>query len=313
MDSSDPEIVLVLPGDNVTKHIDVFSSRQTVDDDDDYDDDNDAENDINDDDNNKKSSAPKLGTGLRWDPTTNQVYATCVGRLERHPRRKVYFVEANTSNNNSMRRRYRPALEDRVVGIVLGRAGPDGNSGGDLYRVDIGASHTAVLSNLQFECASKRNKPSFGNGGQLVYARVSALHDGVMDPTLSCIHGPHDAGVPRKDWMTNEGCYGELRGGTCTKISTNLARELLYSSKDKNTNNNNTVLEELAACKIAFEVAIGVNGFLWIHSSEPEHTVLILNAVQNSAVLNDAQMRAMVKSLVYTVEKQIQRRRDGSV
>ena len=266
------ELVIVLPGDNVTKHIDFSSNSASSD-----------------------AKLPKLGTGLRFDAANNQVYTTCPGRLERHRNKAVYFVEQNHL------RRYRPSLEDRVVGIVEDRAGPDG-AGGDLYRVNIGASHPAVLSNLQFEGASKRNKPAF-QPGQLIYARVAALHSNLLDPTLSCINGPHDTGVPRKDWMTNEGCYGELRGGTCCKISTNLARELLHPS--------NTVLAQLATCKLAFEVAIGVNGFLWIHSALAEHTILIQNAIQNSEVLTAEQVRAMVKSLVYMVEKQLQQQRDS--
>lgn len=272
MTKSSLDIIIVLPGDNVTEHI-AFPPNETSSD----------------------VKPPKLGTGLRYDANNKQVYATCPGRLERHRNRQVYFVEHNNL------RRYRPALEDRIVGIVQDRAGPDGD-GGDLYRLDIGASHPALLSNLQFEGASKRNKPAF-SPGQLIYARVSALHNNLLDPTLSCINGPHDTGVPRKDWMTNEGCYGELRGGTCCKISTSLARELLHPS--------NTVLAELASCKLAFEVAIGVNGFLWIHSAVPEHTILILNAIQNSAVLTAEQVRAMVKSLVYMVEKQLQQQRDS--
>jgi exosome complex component RRP40 len=264
------DLIVVLPGDNVTKHID-FPAK-------------------------KEESSPKLGTGLRFDATTSQVYSTCSGRLERHRNKQVYFVEPNKI------RRYRPALEDRVVGIVLGRAGPDG-VGGDLYRLEIGAAHTALLSNMQFEGASKRNKPAF-SPGQVIYARVAALHDQLLDPTLSCINGPHDTGVPRKDWMTNEGCYGELRGGTCCTISTNLARELLHPA--------NIVLNELAASKLAFEVAIGVNGYLWIHSSVPEHTILIQNAIQNSDVLTAEQVRAMVKSLVYMVEKKLQQKRDAA-
>lgn len=271
--SQTPELVIVLPGDNVTEHIDLPSPSDSTD----------------------STKAPKLGTGLRYDEISKKVYATCPGRLERHRNKAVYFVKQNL-------RRYRPSLEDRVVGIVEDRAGSDG-AGGDLYRINIGASHPALLSNLQFEGATKRNKPSF-QPGQLLYARVSALHSGILDPTLSCINGPHDTGISRKDWMTNEGCYGELRGGTCCKISTGLARELLDPAS--------TVLAELAQAKVAFEVAIGVNGFLWIHSRLPEYTILIQNAVQNSEVLTEEQVRAMVKSLVYTVEKKLQQERDAT-
>jgi len=241
------------------------------------------------------TAVPKIGTGLRYDGQKNRVYATVAGRLERHRNRNAYYVAENL-------RRYRPALEDRVVGIVEDRAGSDG-AGGDVYRVNIGASHPASLSNLSFEGATKRNKPSF-YPGQLLYARISELPGaGSLDPVLSCQLGPHDGGIPRKDWMTNEGCYGELRGGTACRISTGLARGLLRP--------DNLVLAELANAKIAFEVAVGVNGFLWIHSQLPHYTVMILNAIKNSEVLTPGQVRSMVKNLSYTVEKQLQRDRDA--
>jgi exosome complex component RRP40 len=61
----------------------------------------------------------------------------------------------------------------------------------------------------------------------------------------------------------------------------------------------------------AFEVAVGVNGFLWIHSQLPEHTIAIQNSIQNSEVMTEAQVRAMVKSLISTVEKQLQQDRES--
>ena len=101
--------------------------------------------------------------------------------------------------------------------------------------------------------------------------------------------------------MTSEGCYGELRGGTLCRVTSGLARQLLQPQS--------VVLTELSR-KILFEVAIGVNGYLWIHSSRPEHTIVVQNAILNSSVLNDEQVRAMVHTLVYSVEKQIQMQND---
>lgn len=263
------DLVIVLPGDNVTKYIE-FGESPTKD---------------------AAASVPKLGTGLRFNDRSRQVYATCPGQLEQHKNRNVYYIKQNL-------RRYRPVTEDRVVGIVEDRAGTDG-MGGDLYRVNINGRGPAILSSLQFEGASKRNKPQF-TPGQLLYARVLSLQQNVLDPELSCKNGPHDTGIPVRDWMTNEGCYGELRGGTCCQISTALARQLLHPDC--------TVLTSLA--KLPFEVAIGVNGYLWIHSALPQYTVVIQNAVQNSEVLTDSQVRAMVQSLLHTAEKQLQRERD---
>jgi exosome complex component RRP40 len=249
-------ITVVLPGDDVTDH--VMKHQQRV--------------------------APKLGTGLRHH--NDRVLATCAGRLEQRSNH-TYFVQQNIQ-------RYRPQLEDRVLGIVEDRVASDGG-GGDVYRVNIGGPHPALLSNLSFEGATKRNKPNLLTG-MLLYARVLSV-PASMDPTLSCQLGPHDGGIPRKDWMTNEGTYGELKGGTATKISLGLARELLDPK--------NVALQELSK-SLAFEVCIGVNGWLWIHSTRPEYTILIQNALKNSQVMTEAQVRGMVRSLIQTVNRQIQ-------
>ena len=272
--------MIVLPGDDVTDRIKVSTNKQ---------------------------KPTKLGKGLRYEgartPDENagncdeesrtRVIATCAGRLEQ--RSNTYFVKQNT-------KRYRPSIEDRVVGIVEDRVASDG-AGGDVYRVNIGGPHPALLSNLNFEGATKRNKPSL-KPGTLIYARVTSNSTSVTDPTLSCQLGPHDGGLPRKDWMTNEGTYGELKGGTCRRIQLGLARELLTPG--------NLVLMELSKYKIAFEVCIGVNGLLWVHSTRPEYTILILNAILNSQVLTEAQVRGMVKSLVDTVRRQIRQRDDNA-
>jgi exosome complex component RRP40 len=286
-------MTVVLPGENVTKLVEVSTEGGS-----------------------SLGVPRKVGTGLRFDPQTHQIYATQAGTLEqkRHGNNNknvVFFVRTSL-------RRYRPAVEDRVIGIVQGRAGPDG-TGGELFAVNINGSHLAHLSNLQFEGATKRNKPQFTTG-QLIYARIakvfndtnsSSTVDGggsisLLDPMLSCINGPHDGGIPRKDWMTNEGCYGELKGGTCCAISTGLARQLLHP--------HNIVLTCLAETKIPFEVAIGVNGVLWLHSTHPIYTVMVQNAIQNSELLTSSQVKSMVQSLKVTADQQIrQHERNGPV
>lgn len=247
---------VVLPGDDVTK--DVMGDQGRI---------------------------PKLGTGLRYHE--DRVLASCAGRLLQRSSNNTYFVQQNIH-------RYRPCVEDRVLGVVEDRVANDG-AGGDVYRVNIGASHPALLSNLSFEGATKRNKPNLQTG-MLIYARIQSVSDS-MDPTLSCQLGPHDGGIPRKDWMTSEGTYGELKGGTATKISLGLASELLRPQ--------NVVLHELSK-SLAFEVCIGVNGLIWINSTRPEYTVLIQNAIKNSQVMTEAQVRGMVKTLIQTVNRQIE-------
>jgi len=49
---------------------------------------------------------------------------------------------------------------------------------------------------------------------------------------------------------------------------------------------------------IPFEVAVGVNGRIWVNSVNAAMTILVANAIQNSERLTDAQTEAMVATLV---------------
>lgn len=313
--SDNNDLVTVLPGDNVTRHI----RHQKVQNEDPY------EEDIENEYTKEDRRNIKIGVGIRYDTIHDQYYATCAGRLYHHHRRgnnssssksggsDIYYIQTN------IKKRYRPMIEDRVIGIIQDRIGIDG-LGGDIYRVYIQSSHYAIISNLSFEGASKRNKPTLISG-QIIYARIiqsnaaielnhnisTTTNNNILnyDPiTLSCCLGPHDIHLSRKDWMTNENAYGELRGGTMFSISLLLSNELLKL--------NCIVLNELikpissSIQPIPFEIAIGMNGYVWIHSVRSEYTILIQNAIINSEVCTPEQICNMVKTLRYNVEKQIQ-------
>jgi exosome complex component RRP40 len=227
----------------------------------------------------------KLGTGLSYDPSTNKISATLAGRLVHKSTTgaNTYYILTNS-------KRYIPAMNDRVLCIVEDRIG-------DYYRVTLPASSTgsALLNTCSFEGATKRNRPNLKNG-DLLYARISICNT-LMEPEVSCMvlpgEGNDSAGASRKDWMTNEGTYGQLKGGSCLQISIGLAQELLKPTS--------VVLEALGNAKIPFEICIGINGIIWVDSERPEYTILILNAIQNSEVMSEEQIRGMVKSLVHTV------------
>lgn len=72
---------------------------------------------------------------------------------------------------------YVPVVNERVIGVLVGRAG-------DSFRVDIGATHTAMLSGLAFEGVTKRTRPDL-HAGDLLWARVVTVLEG--DTQLSCV------------------------------------------------------------------------------------------------------------------------------
>mmetsp|Transcript_7217 Transcript_7217/g.9378 ORF Transcript_7217/g.9378 Transcript_7217/m.9378 type:complete len:310 (-) Transcript_7217:159-1088(-) len=289
---SKEKLIFVLPGDNVSQYIKADAEATIL-----------------------------LGTGLQRrrqvrnddsDSDNLAVYATLSGCLQytfrttggkKKKQSHVYWIRSSnsTGRNSSLQ------LQDRVVGIIQERAGPDG-AGGDYYRVLLGnADTTALLSNLNFEGATRRNKPTL-ELGQVLYARIDEWVPG-LEPVLSCKLGPHDsAAVKTKDWMTNEGIYGVLQGGTVLTVSTGLARILLtpkgvvlWDSVSKH---------ELTS---AFEIAIGVNGLIWLHASpSPQAIVVLQNAILNSQLLTPEQTAGMVQQLVHTMRKQIQRELDAN-
>ena len=49
---------------------------------------------------------------------------------------------------------------------------------------------------------------------------------------------------------------------------------------------------------VPFELAIGVNGKVWVNSGAPLHTVLVTNAILNSEGRSDEVVTAMVQKLL---------------
>ena len=106
-----------------------------------------------------------------------------------------------------------------------------------------------------------------------------------------------DGGAAGKDWMTNEGTYGPLVGGTSFRVPLGLARELLLPK--------NAVLDALDRSKVPFEIAVGANGVVWTNSPEPSMTIVISNAIRNSEVMAEDLVRGMVKVMVKNARKEL--------
>lgn len=208
----------------------------------------------------------KIGAGLYQ--SGDKVLCNLGGMLCYRPP-ETYWIEAN-------RKRYIPRTGDQVVGLIEER-------GGDYYRVNIFSGSLALLSRLGFEGATKRNKPEL-KIGDLIYCRVSLAHKD-LDTELTCISNS----TSKKDWSSGETVYGPLSEGLLVRVSLNVARKMLHPES--------TLLKALGR-RLVFEVAIGINGAVWLRCDDVVHSILIRNAILNCEALGDNQVDAMVEHLL---------------
>lgn len=204
-----------------------------------------------------------LGPGLRRVDDT--VVASKAGPL-RHKEPNTFWVD-------NYQRRYVPARGDLVIGIVKARAG-------DLYRVDIGSADTASISYLAFEAATKKNRPDL-NPGDLLYARVLNANADI-EPELVCVNS-----------NGKRGKLGLLQEGFFFKCSLNLGRLLLRESCP--------ALQALTN-ELAYEIAVGVNGRIWVKAHSTRETVGLANAIMSLEKMGYAEIDKICENVSLVVQ-----------
>lgn len=206
----------------------------------------------------------KLGGGLRQDG--DAISVTKAGKL-RFAKPNKYWVEGS-------QKRYVPCVEDHVLGIVV-------DCRADNFLLDVKGPTLAFLPVLAFEGVIRRNIPRF-EVGTLLYARVVKANAG-MNPELSCMDANGKAAE-----------FGPLKDGFMFETSSGLARMLLSSPTCP-------VLEGLGK-KLSFEIAVGLNGRVWVNADSPSTVILVSNAIMNSETLSAAQQKIMVDKLLQRVQ-----------
>lgn len=157
-------------------------------------------------------------------------YATLAGLSVVNRKKNAHFVMVK-------RKRYVAAQGERVIGQILLRHAEG-------YKVDIGASSPASLGLLEFEGATKRNRPYLAVGA-LVYSKID-ISSPFMEPSLTCV----DLSIPDHG-------MGELKNGFLVTVDLATVRRL--------QNPKSTILQTLGT-QVPFEIAIGSNGRIWINS-----------------------------------------------
>ncbi|KAI0260246.1 exosome complex exonuclease RRP40 [Gloeopeniophorella convolvens] len=212
----------------------------------------------------------KLGPGLQQvigEQGESSTVVTRAGTLEQNAKGNKFWVEGNS-------RRYVPAPQEPVVGIISARQGEG-------WRVDIGSAHQASLDGLAFEGASRRNRPNL-KVNALVYARVSLAHKD-MDPELECF----DAQTRKADG------FGELKGGFLVRCSLKMSRNLL---------DPNYFLLPLLGSRFPLDAAVGMNGRVWISAKEVKQTIAASRCIDAADPDGGCMDQAAVKKFLNTLD-----------
>lgn len=127
--------------------------------------------------------------------------------------------------------------------------------------MDIGAPLDGTLGALEFDGATKKNKPNIAQGS-LIYCRVTE-YSKYLGAKLSCFNKGFNA---KND-------LGELKGGM--KIAAPRYKHSLVENK-----------LELIAKYMKFEICFGKNGMIWVKTQSLSSMVVLYNAI--SQILSGA-------------------------
>jgi len=188
----------------------------------------------------------KIGPGVYKEPKSQNLIPSTAGilhidqRTQQQQQQQLLYIESNT-------KRYIPQNNDFVIGTITG-------SMGDYYKVSLqNYSPPVLLSFMSFPNASRKNRPNL-NVGQVVYARVvNDDNDSTFETELECFDASNNREL---------GGFGILddSGFVIDDVAMNFARELLFNPK--------LLVLEVLATRVQFEIAVGINGRIWIKCGE---------------------------------------------
>ncbi|KAG5511616.1 hypothetical protein JKF63_07212 [Porcisia hertigi] len=226
-------------------------------------------------------------------------------------------------------RRYAPRASDPVLAVIARKVSQH------CYYCYIGSSTLAYLDALAFDGATKVSRPRLMEG-DVVYCYVkprsasnyadgarclagSGAFDTSNEVEVSCMAA--EVGLPPKDWTSGEAVFGPLRGGRTLQLPLSYVRRLLTPMENspdhaQQRKRNRTEGEDgggevpasyllhLLGSRVPFEVAVGLNGLVWVRglSSETDTTAGVRRTVAVSSCISEAQYDATRAEMEARVE-----------
>jgi len=205
---------------------------------------------------NCKRNEKTIGPGLK---SVENKIIVCNSGILRSKDDKFFWVEY-------CKKKYVPAKDDIVVGIVVAKTS-------EMYKVDIGAAEFAMLPYLAFTNATKKYRPDI-KVGNIISAKIKVATP-FMESEISCVE------------YANSIMLGPLENGFLITVSLNYALQLRKS--------NSKLLYQLGQL-IPYEVIVGTNGKIWIHSTSIRSTIAIGSAILKAEHLKEENIPHLIKN-----------------
>lgn len=201
----------------------------------------------------------KLNKGL-FTNSYRDCFAVRSGYLQYHKNSKhqKQIMNCSISTHSKV---YFPSIQDSVIGIIKKRHS-------ECYMVDINTPNLAYLSILDFEGATKRNKPDL-DIGDAVYAKV-VLFQRDIEPIISCI----------RESSKNTNIFGSLNSksyGTIFECTPLLCQYL--------SNQKCPILETLGK-SFRFDIVLGCNGRVFIESPRSSDCITLIRYILSCDKVN---------------------------
>ncbi|KAG8228680.1 hypothetical protein J437_LFUL008668 [Ladona fulva] len=206
-----------------------------------------------------------LGPGLR---RFSENVIVCKSGIFRKKNPNTYWVDSH-------QRKYIPVRGESVVGVVV-------NKSGDIFKVDIGASELASLAYTSFEGATKKNRPDV-KLGDVLYAKLKiASLD--MEPELEC--------VDSKGKQSGMGVVAD--DGFLFTCSINVVRKILSPK---------CPLLKTLGKEIPHEIAVGMNGKVWLKARSIKETIALANAILATEYITNEETNAMCCRIIEALQE----------
>ncbi|KAL0218708.1 hypothetical protein P9112_004361 [Eukaryota sp. TZLM1-RC] len=177
-----------------------------------------------------------------------------------------FLMKGNSCVLISSPSKYIPSAHDFVIGVIVDRLSEN-------FKVDIDATEYAMLPFTEFESYTKKNRPDIPVNA-LIYCRVTSIVGPDVETELSCLstEGKADG-------------FGHLTGGYLVNVPISFCRKVLRSKEGP--------VSKLGK-SLSFELAVGLNGKIWINSPSCQVTLFVANILKKVGEVTSTKQQEVI-------------------